>query len=68
VLLFVENNDSFSWNVLERLPLPREAVRVVSAADALRSLDGITEVVVGPGPMDPGPGPRRAMLFTQSST
>jgi anthranilate synthase/aminodeoxychorismate synthase-like glutamine amidotransferase len=53
VLLFVENNDSFSWNVLERLPFPREAVRVVSAADALRSLDGITEVVVGPGPMDP---------------
>lgn len=53
MLLFVENNDSFSWNVLEVLGVPREQVRVVSAAAALGALDGVTEVVVGPGPMDP---------------
>ena len=54
MILFVENDDSFSWNVLETLPFPREAVRVVRAAEALAALGSdIEQVVVGPGPMDP---------------
>jgi anthranilate synthase/aminodeoxychorismate synthase-like glutamine amidotransferase len=54
VILFVENDDSFSWNVLETLPFPREAVRVVRTGEALASLTGdIEQVVVGPGPKDP---------------
>jgi anthranilate synthase/aminodeoxychorismate synthase-like glutamine amidotransferase len=54
VILFVENDDSFSWNVLELLG-PREAVRVVRTADARSALSAgdLTQVVVGPGPKDP---------------
>lgn len=54
VLLFVENNDSFSWNVLDLLPFAPEAMRVVSTHEAMSALDeGVTRVVLGPGPMDP---------------
>ncbi|MFT3706353.1 MAG: chorismate-binding protein [Archangium sp.] len=54
MILFVENDDSFSWNVLETLPFPREAVRVVRTAEALASLTSdIEQVIVGPGPKDP---------------
>ncbi|MFO0596694.1 MAG: chorismate-binding protein [Myxococcaceae bacterium] len=57
MILFVENNDSFSWNVLDLLPFPPEAVRVVrsGAGQDLRALltSDVERVVVGPGPMDP---------------
>ena len=55
-VLFVENEDSFSWNVIESLPFERREVQIRSgrevAADpgALRAVDA---VVVGPGPTDP---------------
>ncbi len=55
-VLFVENEDSFSWNVVESLPFERREVQIRSgrevAADAgaLRKVDA---VVVGPGPTDP---------------
>ena len=52
-VVFVENHDSFSWNVIELLPLPRRDVRVVSADRALPALDGADALVIGPGPMDP---------------
>jgi anthranilate synthase component 2 len=55
-LLFVENHDSFSWNVVETLPVERSAVVIRAgrevAADP-RAFDGVDAVVVGPGPTDP---------------
>jgi len=55
-VLFLENHDSFSWNVIECLPVEREAVVVRdgrAAADDPRALEGVDIVVVGPGPTDP---------------
>ncbi|MCC6522471.1 MAG: aminodeoxychorismate/anthranilate synthase component II [Polyangiaceae bacterium] len=55
-VLFLENEDSFSWNVVDRLPVGREAVTIASgrtvarAPERLRACDA---VVVGPGPTDP---------------
>lgn len=52
---FVENNDSFSWNVLDALPVERAQVTVVrgGTADAGRALEGAAVLVIGPGPADP---------------
>ncbi len=52
---FVENNDSFSWNVLDALPVGPAEVRVVRGGTpaARAALDGADVLVVGPGPMDP---------------
>jgi anthranilate synthase/aminodeoxychorismate synthase-like glutamine amidotransferase len=55
-VLFVENNDSFSWNVVDCLPVARGDVLVRSAADVTADpavLSGCQVVVVGPGPTDP---------------
>lgn len=55
-VLMAENEDSFTWNVVECLPVPRDRVRLVRgrvlAADpgALADADVL---VVGPGPTDP---------------
>lgn len=51
-VLFVENNDSFSWNVVDALPFARSALRIVRGAD-VDALAGARAVVVGPGPLDP---------------
>ncbi len=56
VLLFIENHDSFSWNVVASLPFSREQIRVVSARDALAAMAELEDsdvVVMGPGPTDP---------------
>ena len=58
-IVFVENHDSFSWNVIDVLPVPRETVRVVSSATAIGALDEADALVIGPGPMDP---PRAGLL------
>lgn len=55
-VVFLENGDSFSWNVVEALPFEREEVELVCGADAervARALPGAHAVVVGPGPTDP---------------
>lgn len=55
-VLFIENNDSFSWNVIDSLPFSREQIRVVSAGEALGAIAELEDsdvVVMGPGPMDP---------------
>lgn len=52
-VLFIENNDSFSWNVIDALPCPRQSIRVVRAIDAREALAESDAVVVGPGPTDP---------------
>lgn len=55
-VVFVENDDSFSWNVIDRLPVPRAEVRIVPGAEAVASpglLAGARAVVLGPGPRDP---------------
>jgi anthranilate synthase/aminodeoxychorismate synthase-like glutamine amidotransferase len=52
-LLFVENHDSFSANLLAVLPVPPEAVRVVHAPQALEALADADALVIGPGPTDP---------------
>ncbi len=49
-LLFVENDDSFSFNVVALLPT---APTIVTARQALTELDGHDVVIVGPGPKDP---------------
>ncbi|MBK8481705.1 MAG: aminodeoxychorismate/anthranilate synthase component II [Proteobacteria bacterium] len=55
-LLFVENDDSFSWNLIDLLPFAREAISVqpglAVAGDPTR-LEGMDAVVIGPGPTDP---------------
>jgi anthranilate synthase component 2 len=55
-VLFVENNDSFSWNVIDCLPVARRDVLVRAGAAAAAELAGLERgdvVVVGPGPTDP---------------
>jgi anthranilate synthase/aminodeoxychorismate synthase-like glutamine amidotransferase len=55
-VLFVENDDSFSLNVVESLPVDRGDVVLRPGREVARdlaSLDGVDLVVVGPGPTDP---------------
>jgi anthranilate synthase component 2 len=55
-LLFIENGDSFSWNLLDALPFAREDVALVSGTDRAevqRLLSTVKAVVIGPGPKDP---------------
>lgn len=54
-VLFVESGDSFSFNVLEALPIARREAAVVGAEEALAQLDRATPAwaVLGPGPFDP---------------
>ncbi len=55
-VLFLENEDSFSWNVIESLPCDRGQVCVRPGRDAAKQADlfrGVDVVVVGPGPTDP---------------
>lgn len=50
----LENEDSFTWNVIDRLPVSRDALRVLRGRDARSAdLDQTDLVVVGPGPEDP---------------
>ncbi len=55
-VLFVENDDSFSWNVIDRLPVERSDVQVLPSAElkeVLRALETARILVIGPGPRDP---------------
>ncbi len=54
-VVFVENHDSFSFNVLDLLPFERHAVNVVEGNTERTSaaLDGAELLIIGPGPMDP---------------
>lgn len=49
-VLFVENDDSFSFNVVDLLP---PGAQVVSGRAAASHLEAADVVVVGPGPTDP---------------
>jgi anthranilate synthase/aminodeoxychorismate synthase-like glutamine amidotransferase len=55
-VLFLENHDSFSMNVVDCLPVDRREVLIRPgrevAEDAL-ALSGVDVVVIGPGPTDP---------------
>jgi anthranilate synthase/aminodeoxychorismate synthase-like glutamine amidotransferase len=55
-VLFLENEDSFSWNVVEILPFDRGDICIRSGRDAStdsRLLEDFDAVVIGPGPTDP---------------
>lgn len=55
-VVFVENEDSFSWNVIDLLPCPRQDVLIVPGPEAARRqdlLDRASVLVIGPGPTDP---------------
>jgi anthranilate synthase/aminodeoxychorismate synthase-like glutamine amidotransferase len=55
-LLFLENEDSFSWNVLDALPFAREQIEVRRGreiAGSLGELGRFDAVLLGPGPTDP---------------
>ena len=55
-VLFLENEDSFSWNVIDRLPCGRDEVEIVPGREAAacpERLAGADVLVVGPGPTDP---------------
>lgn len=55
-VLFLENEDSFSWNVIDCLPWNREEVRVVEGtneSEVHRALPEAEVLVIGPGPRDP---------------
>ncbi len=51
-VLFLENHDSFSWNVVDALPFGRAEVEVRPGREP-GDLTGFDAVVVGPGPTDP---------------
>jgi anthranilate synthase/aminodeoxychorismate synthase-like glutamine amidotransferase len=54
--VFVENHDSFSWNVIDRLPFPRERLGIVDGRDGEAVRGAVEEadaLVIGPGPLDP---------------
>ena len=53
---FIENGDSFSWNVIDRLPFPRGQIAVVDGGDraaVLAAIGTCEALVLGPGPRDP---------------
>jgi anthranilate synthase/aminodeoxychorismate synthase-like glutamine amidotransferase len=55
-VLFLENDDSFTWNVVESLPVDRADVRLCPGREVAQdpsALEGADLVVVGPGPTDP---------------
>lgn len=53
-VLFLENDDSFSWNVVDRLPFARNDIQIVSSPqEALGRLSNVHALVIGPGPRDP---------------
>jgi anthranilate synthase len=55
-VLFLENEDSFSWNVIESLPFDRGSIRIRpgrEVAEAPATLAGFDALVIGPGPTDP---------------
>ncbi|MDP1826284.1 MAG: chorismate-binding protein [Archangium sp.] len=52
-VLFIENHDSFSWNVIDALPFARGQIEVLGPAEAWAALDHSEVVVMGPGPTDP---------------
>jgi anthranilate synthase/aminodeoxychorismate synthase-like glutamine amidotransferase len=49
-VVFVENDDSFSFNVVDLLPA---ATRVVRTAEAPGAVASASVVIIGPGPTDP---------------
>jgi anthranilate synthase/aminodeoxychorismate synthase-like glutamine amidotransferase len=55
-VLFVENDDSFSLNVVDALPVDRKDIVLRPGREVARDsrfLDGADVVVVGPGPTEP---------------
>ncbi len=55
-VLFLENDDSFTWNVVESLPVDRGDVHLRpgrDVADDPAAIEAADAVVVGPGPTDP---------------
>jgi len=55
-ILFFENKDSFSWNVIDALPFSRADIKIIHP-DSNYLPDGniasVKAVIIGPGPMDP---------------
>ncbi|MCC6749886.1 MAG: aminodeoxychorismate/anthranilate synthase component II [Deltaproteobacteria bacterium] len=55
-VLFLENDDSFTWNVVDALPVERSAVELRSGREAAGDPQALARaqlVIVGPGPTDP---------------
>lgn len=55
-LLFLENQDSFTWNVIDALPFERNDICIRSGREAASdpsALEGFDAIVIGPGPTDP---------------
>jgi anthranilate synthase/aminodeoxychorismate synthase-like glutamine amidotransferase len=55
-ILFLENQDSFTWNVIDALSFDRRDICVRSGREAAtepHALDGFDALVIGPGPTDP---------------
>jgi anthranilate synthase component II len=55
-VLFLESDDSFTWNVVDALPFARAEVELRpgrEVAGRLALLEGAGAVVIGPGPTDP---------------
>jgi len=55
-ILFFENKDSFSWNVIDALPFPRADIEIILPGSNYlpgENEDSVKAVILGPGPMDP---------------
>jgi anthranilate synthase/aminodeoxychorismate synthase-like glutamine amidotransferase len=55
-LLFLENEDSFSWNVIESLPVEQRDIWLRPGREVAQDPEALNEVdfvIIGPGPTDP---------------
>ncbi len=52
-VLFVENHCSFTWNLIDALPVSRADLRVCNAPEAEALSSQYDVLVLGPGPTDP---------------
>jgi anthranilate synthase len=50
-IAFIENNDSFSYNVIDALPFVRSQIQVFETTNV--NIDNFDAIVIGPGPKDP---------------
>lgn len=63
-VLFLENQDSFSFNIVEALRSLGALVKITHEADF--SLDQYTHVVIGPGPGNPADMPKLSYMIDQA--
>lgn len=55
-VLFLENDDSFTWNVVDSLPVDRQGICIRAGREVAgdpAAIEAADVIIVGPGPTDP---------------